>query len=563
MKKVLMVVVMLLLAAPVMANTSITAVKEGSPVSVDGKLIQTVRIDYSSDVNVRAFALEIEVNGLGSMKNIRDFNVGESNGAQPGGKSGYGIFPSRFRDFINPVGPNWTNPNYMPLVAYNEPESTNTGIGFRKWIVEMGTLFAGDANKPALSGTLFRFDVNNEADCNQFVLTVVANALRGGVVGDDAAGITGVVYNGTTINFLCCTNIPAIPACDTMTDANSLITGAGFTVGTITYEVNCACAFGRVLRADTGCYSTPHAVNYVASNGTTVPNVVGQTQAAACTLLTNANLCCGTVRHAWSDSVAAGIIMNQDTAAGICVAGGTCVTMKVSDGQIPAPSTFIYPRWDPDANVPVYWTAVAGAASYQLDRSSNNGGAWSSVYVGTATFKAESLTVGTAYRWRVLAKDTNSTSLWKTGTVDCNAYLSKCYRDGNTADGNWAQWLSVGRPDCWCRMSNAQEPNGSGYQCDGDVDGTTGGAAYRVYTLDQAAVVTNWKKTAAQITSDPNIQLAGKLKIQAACADIDHKSGGAAYRVYTLDQAIVVTNWKKTNSATSTATNRIPGNCPR
>jgi hypothetical protein len=228
----------------------------------------------------------------------------------------------------------------------------------------------------------------------------------------------------------------------------------------------------------------------------------------------------------------------------------------------PPPSQILYPLYDPDCNIPIYWSSAEGATSYEMERS-NNGGGYVNIYTGTATNKGDlGLTPG-LYHYRVRACNAVLCSNYLIGPNDCNAYLSTCYRDGDTADPNWAQWVSVGRPDCWCKASTAEEPNGSGYQCDGDADGTTGGANYRVYSNDQGMIVTHYKKTAAQLTADPNVTLAGKLKIQAACADIDHKTGGANYRVYNIDQSIIGANWKKLGSSSVTATDRLPCDCPR
>jgi len=231
MKKVLVVVAMLLLAMPVIAATTISAVKEGAPVTVGSVKIQTVRVQYTSDVDVRAFALDINTDPCVSMKNIRDFNVGESNQTV----KGYGIFPSRFRDFISPTAPNWADSNYNPTPAWNEPGTTNppTGMGFTKFTAEMGTLFSGDTNKPALSGTLFRFDVNSEGTCNgALALTVAANALRGGIVGADANAIAGVVFNGTTIDFSCCTAEPNVAGMSRAAAVTAL-TGVDYVIGRI------------------------------------------------------------------------------------------------------------------------------------------------------------------------------------------------------------------------------------------------------------------------------------------------------------------------------------------
>jgi hypothetical protein len=236
-------------------------------------------------------------------------------------------------------------------------------------------------------------------------------------------------------------------------------------------------------------------------------------------------------------------------------------------GRVGVPVQILYPPYDPDCNIPIYWSSANGANYYELENS-YNGGAYTNIYTGTATNKGDLGLAPGLYRYRVRTCDVhNVCSDWRTGSFDCNAVLSTCYRDGNTADPNWNSWISVGRPDCWCKASTSQEPNGSGYQCDGDADGLTSGSPfnYRIYNNDFTMVTGNWMKTAAALTSDPNVTLAGKLKIHSACADFDHKSSGTPfnYRVYNNDLSKVTTNWMKLNSSSVTATNRLPGDCPR
>ena len=188
MKRILLIAAMLLPLTSAMAAVTITAVDE-SHSDIGGVPHATIRIEFSSvaaDINVRAFALDINVDsGTNIGDSIRDFNTGES--VAP--TKGYGIFPSRFRDFVDPQNPNWSDGNYMPVTAWNEPGAQNTGLGWPRMIVELGTLYSGDANQPDKSGTLFRFDVNSEgaADCN---LRIAVDDLRGGVVDEAATGVT-------------------------------------------------------------------------------------------------------------------------------------------------------------------------------------------------------------------------------------------------------------------------------------------------------------------------------------------------------------------------------------
>ena len=437
MRKALLIVAMLLLVTPVMAATTITAVKEGAVfTAADGNKVQTVRIDYSGDVNVRAFALDINVAPGPVFRGVRGFKTGESNAVS----KGYGIFPGRFRDYIVVTGPNWADTNYNPVAPSGDPGASGTGLDTNHIVVEMGTLYAGDANRPVLSGTLFRIDVNNRGLLGTFNLAIAANALRGGVVGNDGNTVPGLSFVGTPIIFA-----------------------------------------GDVL---------------------------------------------------------------------------------------PTPAQIIYPNYDPDCNIPIYWSPVAGATGYDLDRSANGGGAWTTIVSNlNVTFKQDTVPVLPTYRYRVRAKNAVSDSDYRTGTFDCNAILSTCYRDGLTTDPNWAQWRNLGRPDCWCKFKGAgQGPRGTGYQCDGDANSDTesdGVNTFRVYNNDLALISSNWKKTTLQLTADPNfINVANH--VNGLCADVDHKSesdGVTTFRVYNKDIAIVTGNWKKRNS--SSLVDPLPGNCPR
>ena len=112
-------------------------------------------------------------------------------------------------------------------------------------------------------------------------------------------------------------------------------------------------------------------------------------------------------------------------------------------------------------------------------------------------------------------------------------------------------WLALGKPNCWCGIYWAQDPDPLKkwrYQCDGDADGLTEGAAkLRVSLNDLNLIIGNWKKKITDLTLNP-------------CADIDHKYEGAAkLRVSLNDLNIIIANWKKKD----TGTGALPGNCPR
>ena len=338
MKKALLIVAMLLLVAtPVMATTTITAVQEGE-FTADGTKQRTVSIVYTSDVDVRAFALDITIDAGPTFDSIRDFKTGESNAVSPG----YGIFPSRFRDFIVVTGPNWVDINYNPTVAWNEPESANTGMGYPKMIVEMGTLYAGDANKPALTGTLFRFDVNSEKNVGTFNITIAANALRGGVVGNDGSSITptfvgtGIVFAEDCVNIL--DEVGAAQA-----TAETAWTGQGFGVNG-TGVVNCA-QVGLVISQDTGCQNPGYVVNYTYGIQATVPNVVNTPEASATANIIAAGLTLGARTTAGHNTIIAGNVISTNPVAGTVtctpvayvVSTGPCVVPNVVNNMLESP----------------------------------------------------------------------------------------------------------------------------------------------------------------------------------------------------------------------------------
>src|SRR5580692_6759277 len=63
-----------------------------------------------------------------------------------------------------------------------------------------------------------------------------------------------------------------------------------------------------------------------------VPNVVGDSQAAASTAITGAGLVLGTVTTQSSSTVTSGNVISETPAAGSSVAGGSGVALAVSSG---------------------------------------------------------------------------------------------------------------------------------------------------------------------------------------------------------------------------------------
>jgi len=319
MKRILLIVAMLLMAAPVLAAVSITATDEGGGV---------VAVSYTADANVRAFALDINVGGVMTIDDICDFNVGDANG--------YGIFPGKFRDYIIPIDPCWFDPCYNPVASLSDPDANDTGLGGNYITVELGSL--GADLGLIRSGTLFRLKCNCHGGANS-TMTIRANATRGGVVLEDGSSVTPTL-NG-------CTVVCALPLCTVpnvvgglCTAAPGLITGNGLVVGTVKNDYSCSVAAGVVISQNPPA-SPPQvlcgsAVDYNCSLGTwPVPNVYNKLPADANTDITNAHYVVGTISYDWSAVVAKGKVMAQSPAAGGQYACGSSVNYTISRGPTP------------------------------------------------------------------------------------------------------------------------------------------------------------------------------------------------------------------------------------
>ena len=124
----------------------------------------------------------------------------------------------------------------------------------------------------------------------------------------------------------------------TQANATTAITNAGLVVGTVTTQNNAAPA-GQVIGQNPAAgasVAAGSAVDLVVSLGppppVNVPNVVGLTQAAATTAITNAGLVVGTVTSQSDPNIPAGQVISQNPAAGASVAAGSAVNLVVSSG---------------------------------------------------------------------------------------------------------------------------------------------------------------------------------------------------------------------------------------
>jgi beta-lactam-binding protein with PASTA domain len=137
--------------------------------------------------------------------------------------------------------------------------------------------------------------------------------------------------------------LATIPDVLTLTQAAAAaaITNAGLTLGSIGAASSATVPIGSVVSQSPPALTQVAAgtpVDLVVSSGIAVPDVVGQTQSAAQALISStAGLAAGTITSAVSDSVAAGLVIGQNPAAGTNVSSGTPIDIVVSSGPPTVP----------------------------------------------------------------------------------------------------------------------------------------------------------------------------------------------------------------------------------
>lgn len=176
MKKLALVLAILLLAAPAMADVTITVVDRDG---VDGPGL-VADINYSGEL-ARAFALEITVDA-GTIEDINNYHVGECTVSD----KGYGIFMGTID-----IASDGTVADYGTPIAPNDaPDAAGTGLGTDTVILEMGSLYEG-TNSPATSGTLCSLIVSEGC-----TMSIAENSTRGAVVLENATPATTVLIGG-------------------------------------------------------------------------------------------------------------------------------------------------------------------------------------------------------------------------------------------------------------------------------------------------------------------------------------------------------------------------------
>ena len=170
MKKIVLMLAVLLLAVPAMAEVFITVEYEDEGV---------IAIKYDAreeDPNlVRAFALDICLTGGATIDDISDFKVGESNSVDPG----YGIFMGSIQIDEEGEVVSYGNP-----VAPDESPGSVGILGDPNITIELGSLYYDEANAPDPCGLLCKITVSGTCD-----LCITENETRGGIVMEDLSAV--------------------------------------------------------------------------------------------------------------------------------------------------------------------------------------------------------------------------------------------------------------------------------------------------------------------------------------------------------------------------------------
>ena len=263
-----------------------------------------------------------------------------------------------------------------------------------------------------------------------------ATVPAGDVISQSPAAATAAAP-GSAVTLVVSSGSPnvAVPNVVGLTEAaaQTALTSATLTVGAITTANHATVPAGSIISQNPAAGASAavgSAVALVRSLGpapVTVPNVVGLTEAAAGTAITNATLTVGTITTANDATVPAGSIISQNPAAGASAAVGSAVALVRSLGPAttgdaiapvavaPAQNIDLSSLASSTVAVRITWSATdnpggSGIARYEVQRSNNGGTTWAAEATSAlATAKTLSLTPGTSattnYRLRVRAVD--------------------------------------------------------------------------------------------------------------------------------------------------------------
>jgi hypothetical protein len=180
MKKIVLVLAVLLLASPALADVVITVE------ATSDSNVCTIKYDASTETELpRAFALDVTVSGANIVE-VNNYHVGESNSAG----QGFGIFMGTIQ--IDEAGV-VTNDG-TPVAPNNHPGALG-GLGTSGVTLEMGSLYEDGNYAPDPCGTLCWVEI--DTPCKDLSVTV-EDTYRGGIVMEDGNNPGTVDLSGAT-----------------------------------------------------------------------------------------------------------------------------------------------------------------------------------------------------------------------------------------------------------------------------------------------------------------------------------------------------------------------------
>jgi len=217
MKKLILVLAIALIASPVFAELVVGLE------AVDGDTFAVVYSGADAENLPRAFALTLTIDGTGSeFDSFVDgsYYQGESTAANPK----FGIYPARI-DILSDGSVN----NYgTPEAQTGDPGTTGTGFGTSTLILEFGSLYFGDVNAPATSGTLCQINYTKGTGATQISMED-EDTYRGGLVLED--GTLGEVDTFLTLTTPPGPATNGTPVANVTTATGGLGTDLGWTAG--------------------------------------------------------------------------------------------------------------------------------------------------------------------------------------------------------------------------------------------------------------------------------------------------------------------------------------------
>ena len=176
MKKIILTLAVLILAAPALGSIDITCDCNNDTNEV------TVTVADSESGRPRAFALDFTASNDANIISVSDVNAD------------YPIYPGQID--INAITGDVDD--YGSAVCDSGYPGTLGGLGTPGMSIEMGSLYDGEVNAPDANGVLLKFivDVNTAIGSE---ITIAANVIRGGSVVMEDLGAVGVNLTGCTL----------------------------------------------------------------------------------------------------------------------------------------------------------------------------------------------------------------------------------------------------------------------------------------------------------------------------------------------------------------------------